>query len=73
MLTGASSLDRGIEGEQVGLLRKIIDYLDNFSDIVGALAELSNDLRGSLDRRVDAVQTVGGFVHRLNATVNLFT
>ena len=43
-LTGASGFDCSIKSQQVGLLREIVDDLDDLADIVRALAKNPDDL-----------------------------
>src|SRR5262249_50834001 len=51
---------------------EIVDDFDDLADIVGALAEGSNDLTGRIDRSVNAVEAVGGLVHGADTVVNFF-
>ena len=72
VFSGASRFDGGVQGEQVGLLREIVDDFDDFADIVGTLAKDVDDLSGGADGVVDLVQALGRLVHSGDAAVDFF-
>ncbi len=39
VFAGASGLDGGVQGEQVGLFGEIVDHFDDLADVVGAMAQ----------------------------------
>jgi hypothetical protein len=43
VFAGAGGFDRGVEGEQVGLLGQVVDNLDDLADVVGARAQGIDD------------------------------
>src|SRR5216684_2699899 len=67
MLARTRRFNGRVQRQKVGLLRKIVDDLDDFADVVGAMTEHVDDLRRRLDGMVGAIQTVGGLFHRGNA------
>src|ERR671924_412556 len=73
MFAGARSFDGSIQRQQVRLLSKIVDDFNNLANVVSARAERSNNVRGILNRPVYAIETIGGFLHGLNAALDLFT
>src|SRR5438876_1885242 len=64
VFTGAGGFDGGVQGEQIGLFGQVVDHLDDFADIVGAVAEDIDDLRRSLNGLVGPVEAIGGLLHR---------
>ena len=72
MLAGARCLNGGVESQEIGLLRKIVDHLDDFADVIGPLTEHTYDLARRTNRGVNSVQSIGGLVHGCNPAVNLF-
>ncbi len=60
---GAGRFDGGIQGQQVGLLRQIVDDFDDLADVVGPLSEHVDDFAGRTDRGVDLVQSVRRLLH----------
>ena len=65
VFTGARGFDGGVQSQQVGLFGKVVNDFDDLADVVGAMAEDVDDLRGRLDGAVGAVQPVRGLLHRL--------
>src|SRR5258706_4024297 len=63
ILSGSCSLDRRVQRQTIGLLRKIINHFDNFADVVGAMAQNVDNLRGRLNGVICAIEAVGGFLH----------
>jgi len=43
VLPGARGFDGGVEGEQVGLFGQVVNDFNNFSDVIGAVAEDVDD------------------------------
>ena len=41
-VAGAGRLDRGVQGQQVGLLGDVLDDLDDFADLVGGAAQFAD-------------------------------
>ena len=62
-LAGAGGLDRGVERQQVGLARDVLDRLDDPADLLGAAGERGDRGRGVLDPGAGVVQRGGG-AHR---------
>src|SRR5208282_2579074 len=60
VFAGASGFNRGVQRKQVGLFGQVVDYLDDFADVVGAAAEHVDDFRGRLNGVAGAVQALGG-------------
>src|SRR5208283_2868988 len=60
MFSGAGRFDGGVERQQVGLFREVVDDLDDLSNVVGALTQGSDDFSRTGDGCVDAVQAVSG-------------
>ena len=58
VLTGTRCLDGGVEGEQVRLPRDARDHFDDVADLLGALAEFGDNLRGGDDRIGDGVHLI---------------
>ncbi len=72
VFASAGRFDGGVEREQVGLFREVVDNFDNAADIVGAVSEDVDDFSGRLNGFVGAVEAVGGLFHGLDADHNLF-
>jgi len=64
--------DGGIQGQQVGLLRQVVDHFDNLADVVRPRAQSVDDLARGVNRGVDPVQAIGRFFHGADAAVHLF-
>jgi len=45
-LAGTRGLDGGIQGQQIGLLRNVIDQPDDFANLLGRMIEADNGLTG---------------------------
>src|SRR6266481_9845098 len=69
MFAGARRFDGRVQRQQVGLLRQIVDDLDNLADVVGALPQSADDFSRAGDGCVDAVQAIGGLLHGGDAAV----
>src|SRR5438552_16262613 len=67
-----SRFDGSVQREKVGLLRQIVDYFNNPTNVVGAVTQYIDNFRRRLDGLVRAVQPVGCFFHRLDANDDLF-
>src|SRR5690349_6449330 len=72
MLAGAGRFDGSVKRKQVGLFGKVVDDLDDFSDVIGAVTEDVDDFRRGLNGLVGPVQAVGGLLHGLDAGDDLF-
>src|SRR5207248_6649125 len=70
--TGAGGFDGGVDRQQVRLRRQVVDDFDDLSDVVGALAQCSNDFPGRVDGGVDPVEAVRRLLHGADAVVNFF-
>ena len=66
-LAGAGRLDGGVQGEEVGLVRDLLDDLEDAPDLVRALAETGDDAGGVLHVLGDGLHAVDGAGHRLAA------
>jgi hypothetical protein len=72
VFAGAGGFNGGVERQEVGLLREIVDDFDNLADVIGAMAEHVDDFGGRLNGTVGAVQAVGGLFHGLNTGADFF-
>jgi hypothetical protein len=72
MFSGPGRFDGCVQREQIGLLREVVDYLDNLSNVVGALSQCPNDFSGTCYGDIDAVQSIGCLLHGGNAAMHFF-
>src|SRR6266700_4611434 len=68
VLTRAGRFDGGVQREQVGLFGKVIDDFNDFSDVIGTVAQNVNDLGRGFNGLIGTVETVGGLLHGLDAS-----
>src|SRR6266704_2446928 len=68
VLTRAGRFDGGVQREQVGLFGKVIDDFNDFSDVIGTVAQNVNDLGRGLNGLIGTVEAVGGLLHGLDAS-----
>src|SRR5262249_27345969 len=61
--TSAGGFDSGIEREQVGLFRDVVDDVDDFRNLEGAVTEGLDFLRGGLHGRTNALHAFEGVAH----------
>ena len=67
MLARARRFNRRVQSQQVGLLRQIINHLDDLADVVRAPSQHVDNFRRRLNRVARAVQSLGRLVHRHHA------
>src|SRR5882724_105935 len=72
MFTGSGRFDGCIQRQQVGLLRQVVNDLDDLADVIGPLPQHINDFARRTDGDVDLVQSVRGFLHGVDPAVHLF-
>src|SRR5580700_1190153 len=72
MFAGTCGFNGRVEGQKIGLFRKIVNDFDDFADIVGAVAKDVDDFRGGLDSFVGTIQAIGGFFHGLDTGADFF-
>ena len=72
MLAGACRFNRSIQRKQVGLLGQVINNLDDFSDVISALSQNTDNFAGRANGHVDLVQAFSGLVHGGDAALHLF-
>src|ERR1700730_12810691 len=72
MLASAGGLNGGVQCQKVGLLRKVVDDFNNFTDVIGAVAQNVDDFRGRLNRVIGAIEAVGGLLHGGDAADHFF-
>ncbi len=56
MLAGAGGLDRGVEGENVGLFGDVVDGGDDLADGLRLFGEAENIARGGLDAALELIE-----------------
>jgi hypothetical protein len=67
MFAGSSSLNGGIECQKVGLLGQVVNYFNDFSDIVCAASEHVDNFSRRLNCMARAIQALGCLFHRHHA------
>src|SRR5690606_1787401 len=68
-VTGHRRLDRGVKGEDVGLVGNVVDQANDVTDLLGRFTEALDPLRGVLNLLTDVVHAGDGVVYDLVALV----
>ena len=66
-VAGASHLDGGVEGQQVGLFGDALDGGDDVLDVLGLVGELGNQADGGVDHRQGLGRQGDGLVEGVDA------